>query len=639
MYIIILMIAIVLVSIIVSNQPLTDGLRKLNELNQMQVNLNRSIESLTTIQNLMIAQKPHLEAVKEATTIFDENLKQLKNSTTYLPAAKEAVSQILSVEEDYKASVSRFSKSLSPGETEAEIAALTLMYNEIYEALRSMHLDIRAQSERTFSSIYNQRFTPLYVGLIVSIVFVAFVFLYGLNLVKYIQASIKNLTIATEEISSGNFNYRAPLIGNDELSSVTEHFNTMVDVLNEKQSSLDKASERISRLQFITSSFSETLTSDEVCEIVLQQAFSIVGADAGGMAIINEETKMFEYRVFQGYGELSKPFEVYPVDSDIPIAHALKENAPLFYSDVSNIEDLYPEIKGYYDKRYLSLAVMPLTIGETKLGAVHFSFLTRKDFSQEDKNFLQAIARQTAQALHRSILFEKAKNAVSLRDEFLSIASHELKTPLTPLKLHLQSLIRIISKGEPTHDQLVKIATHSDRQITRISSLIEDLLDVSRITAGKLSLHKEKFSLPALIQEILVNYGEQIKRMNSTVHVEVEPDIIVNLDRLRIEQVLVNLITNAGKYAPGKPIEIKLKRINENKICLQVIDQGPGISNEDQKRIFNRFERVRSENNIGGLGLGLYISKQIIEAHGGHISVVSEPGHGAKFNLELPVES
>lgn len=229
------------------------------------------------------------------------------------------------------------------------------------------------------------------------------------------------------------------------------------------------------------------------------------------------------------------------------------------------------------------------------------------------------------------------REAVEVRDEFLSIASHELKTPITPLKLQAQQLWRMIEKGAVVDtERLKKFLSMWNRQLDRLSSLIEDLLDVSRITGGRLTMHAEEVDLTQLINEVIDRYQEQAVRSNCGLLVSLPDKLEGKWDRSRLEQVLINLITNALKYAAGKPIQISLSS-RDQKAFLSVKDAGTGISSENQGRIFERFERGGASDSVGGLGLGLYISRKIIEAHGGAIRVESELGKGANFIIELPL--
>lgn len=235
---------------------------------------------------------------------------------------------------------------------------------------------------------------------------------------------------------------------------------------------------------------------------------------------------------------------------------------------------------------------------------------------------------------------EAARNAVRLRDEFLSVASHELKTPLTPLSLKLQTLARE-AEAQPESSFVLKVRAHVEagrRQIKRLSDLIGDLLDVSRISSGQMKLHWEPVDLAAVVREVGARLEPEATRVESSLTWDVPEGLMLRSDRMRLEQVAENLLTNAIKYGAGKPIHVRLEASPE-RVTLSVKDQGIGISPEHQARIFERFERAVSERNYGGLGLGLYITRTIVEALGGTIRVDSQPGQGACFTVELPRES
>ncbi len=233
----------------------------------------------------------------------------------------------------------------------------------------------------------------------------------------------------------------------------------------------------------------------------------------------------------------------------------------------------------------------------------------------------------------------EAQKAVNARDEFLSIASHELKTPLTTLALQTQLLNRLIEQGrlntlsKEKQQDMLRI---SRQHLERLSLLIDSLLDVSRIGAGKLSLNKVDINLYDLIKDILDHFQMEFKEKGCPVELTGDTKVVGHWDKLRLEQIIVNLISNAIKFGAGKPITVTVSAEN-GKAKFTVQDQGIGISKDNQSRIFERFERAVSVNSFGGLGLGLYIVKELVETHGGHISVESELGEGAAFTVELPL--
>ena len=230
-------------------------------------------------------------------------------------------------------------------------------------------------------------------------------------------------------------------------------------------------------------------------------------------------------------------------------------------------------------------------------------------------------------------------HALSVRDEFMAIASHELKTPLTSLKLQIELYQRGIMKGDPSiysPEKINLLLDRNSRQIDRLTRLVDDMLDISRIRTGKLTLKKEDCDLSELLKDILNRTKEQFRASGSG-----EP-IVENVseargewDPLRIDQVMTNIITNAIRYGQGKPVSIKIKNYEES-VRISVKDQGLGIAKSDQEKIFQRYERGLIAREVSGLGLGLFICQQIVEAHGGNIWVESEVNQGATFFVDLP---
>jgi PAS domain S-box-containing protein len=235
---------------------------------------------------------------------------------------------------------------------------------------------------------------------------------------------------------------------------------------------------------------------------------------------------------------------------------------------------------------------------------------------------------------------EKAlEEALKVRDEFLSIASHELKTPITSLKLQIQTIQKRLQVGNgegPSPERLSKSLELSLKQIDRLAQLVGDLLDVTKATAQKLEFQLEPTDLVALTKEVIERLDGQIQEAGCEVIVKADAAVVGSFDRFRLDQVLINLITNALKYAPKQPVHIFINK-TDNRAVIAVEDRGPGVPEEMRGRLFERFERAENVRNIGGLGLGLYISKQIIEGHHGTIYAEDSPGHGARFVIKLPL--
>ncbi|MGK5088440.1 PAS domain S-box protein [Bdellovibrionota bacterium FG-2] len=289
-----------------------------------------------------------------------------------------------------------------------------------------------------------------------------------------------------------------------------------------------------------------------------------------------------------------------------------------------------------------SFMVVPLSSREYVLGALLIaSSQESRRYNVSDLEFAKELARRCSVALENARLYKEAQEAIRLRDDFLSIASHELKTPLTSLGMQIQLLDRMFEQGtlvNLTKEKASALFKISRQQLGRFSTLVNDLLDGSRIGAGRLTLNIEKVELSELIRGLIKRFEPELSRAECVVSVRIEGAIIGSWDRIRIEQVISNLLTNAMKYGAGKPLQITAK-LDGEKARISFQDHGIGVAKIDQARIFERFERAVSLKSFGGLGLGLFITRQIVEAHGGTIRVESELGKGSLFIVELPIKS
>ena len=237
----------------------------------------------------------------------------------------------------------------------------------------------------------------------------------------------------------------------------------------------------------------------------------------------------------------------------------------------------------------------------------------------------------------KAILYRQAREDVRARDEFLSIASHELRTPVTALHVQLQMLQRVVERaGASVPEPVQERVSALDRQVRRLAGLVEALLDLSRIRLGRLELAREALDVAALARDVAAPYQADPSMANGSRVEVIAPEAAVgSLDRVRIEQVLENLLANAVKFGEGRPVEVRVER-DGGLIRVTVTDHGVGIQADQRERIFGRFERAAPAQHYPGLGLGLYVSREIVEAHGGRIRADGKPGAGATFTVELP---
>jgi signal transduction histidine kinase/PAS domain-containing protein len=412
-------------------------------------------------------------------------------------------------------------------------------------------------------------------------------------------------------------------------------------LIAERNESLDV----LNTINSVGSSLSAELDLEKLVQKVTDAATQITRAEFGAFFYNVRNALGDSYTLYTVSGVPREEFARFPMPRATAVFSPTFEGTGIVRSDDITKDPRYGKNAPYRGMpeghlpvvSYLAVPVVSRS-GEV-IGGLFFGHSEAGVFAEKDERIVAGLASQAAIAMDNARLFEKATEAVRVRDEFLSISSHELRTPLTPLKIQLQTLARHLRKGtlrELPEDRLQKMVDTSERQVSRLTNLVEDLLDVSRISSGRLKLSFEDVDLAEVVREVVERYRPQLQAEKCEVHEHILPHLPARVDRLRFEQVLVNFLTNAMRYAGGKPVEISLTK-EEGMAALTVKDHGIGISREDQKRIFDRFERVASSANFGGLGLGLFIVQQIVSAHSGTVSVRSEPGEGSAFTVRIPL--
>jgi signal transduction histidine kinase len=292
-----------------------------------------------------------------------------------------------------------------------------------------------------------------------------------------------------------------------------------------------------------------------------------------------------------------------------------------------------PEVRPLLDRFKIStLIVVPLRVRDRILGTVSMSRADpSRPYTATDLLCVQELADRAALTIENARLYESAMRASRVRDHLLFVAGHELLTPLTVLRLQVSSMQRNDFDPARTASKLEMTA----RSLERLDNLIDKFIDISCISAGKLSFTPEAVDLVMLVRDVAGMFTERLEKSGCELELLAPEPITGVWDRVRIEQVITNLFSNACKYGGGRPVEVAVGRSGDMAF-VQVRDHGVGIAPEQQALIFQRFERAVADRNLGGLRLGLWICREIVEAQGGRITVESTPGEGSAFTVYLP---
>lgn len=390
--------------------------------------------------------------------------------------------------------------------------------------------------------------------------------------------------------------------------------------------------DRLSRLQAVTEALSRALTPAAVAAVVLEHGAKAMNADTCLVyTATSESLTLLGHRGLPP--EVASALATINGLADIPGIEAMATGEPVFAETHAEYCATFPVLAARSPRGGPQAAwAVPLVVADAIVGIVAMGYFHEHPFGIDEREYITTFARQCAFSLERARLYEQqralaeeARAAVRARDDFLSIASHELNTPLAALKLQLGRLLR----HPPPKEQLAHRLQMIDRQVDRLGGLVLELLDVSRLRADRTELTLEQVQLDALIADL----ASRLDNGSEKLRLSLIP--VTGLwDRMRIEQVITNLLSNALKYGAGNPVDVELTAGDD--VCVTVRDRGIGIAAEDQARIFDRFERAVSGPRFTGLGLGLWISRRLVEAHGGTIAVTSTAGEGATFVVRLP---
>ena len=316
------------------------------------------------------------------------------------------------------------------------------------------------------------------------------------------------------------------------------------------------------------------------------------------------------------------------------------KNIPIVFVSAAGREMNYA-FKGY-ESGAVDFLHKPLDIHavKSKVNVFVDLYRQRKAVRQQVEALEKSRREQEVLLAQLQVTQGELEHAVRMRDDFMSIVSHEVRTPLNGLILETQLRKMHLARDNAaafTMDKMQAMVERDERQIQSLIRLIEDMLDVSRIRTGKLSIRPNEFDLSRLVTTLVHTFASQINAAQSSINLRAEKPVVGQWDEFRIEQVVSNLLTNALRYGAKSPIDVSVYAEGKRAV-VEVRDQGIGISEENQQRIFLQFERVTAKHAVAGLGLGLFISEQIVAAHHGEITVHSALGEGALFRVSLPLE-
>ncbi|WP_224240366.1 sensor histidine kinase [Hyalangium gracile] len=328
-------------------------------------------------------------------------------------------------------------------------------------------------------------------------------------------------------------------------------------------------------------------------------------------------------------------------EASIGPSHVLRTGQPELIADVAERQAQLTQDPAH--QRFVSALglrsalYVPLRGHPGALGVLALGTLGRRRLGREDLVMAQELARRVSLVLDNALLFQEMQDAVRLRDDFLTVAAHELRTPLTTLQLQLGALTQRARRDSAAPDFSERLE-RCQRQVRRLGTLVEALLDVSRLSSGQMLLQPERVDLGELVAEVVDRHAAEAQGARCEVRLEARPGLYGQWDRLRVDQAVSSLLSNALKFGSGQPVEVRVTGAG-GVARVEVGDRGIGIPPEQLERIFERFERAVSSRSYGGLGLGLYLARRVAEAHGGHVWAQARPGGGAAFTLELPLES
>ena len=404
----------------------------------------------------------------------------------------------------------------------------------------------------------------------------------------------------------------------------------------------ESAANRTRQLQRLTSALAGAHSTADVAKVVVAVGLETLDAQASVGWLLAPDGHTLELVASLGYrGPRIDAFRRIPLDAKLPLCEALRTGAPMMLGSLDELERGYPLSSSAGSSEFASWAVLPFLLGGRGIGGVSLSFATPRVFVKEDRELLLSMMEQASSAFERCRLFEAEKTARALseetdrrKDEFLAMLGHELRNPLAPIQTALQ-LMRLRDEKSVLRERVI-----IERQVGHLQRLVDDLLDISRITRGRIDLKRERLEMADIAAQALEQVDPLFVQRKHRLHLQLaRPGLLVDGDPVRLAQVVANLLTNAAKYTePGGEIWVSVGREGAE-IVLRVRDNGAGIAPDLLPRVFELFTQATQTlaRAQGGLGLGLAIVQRLVDLHGGRVEARSDgPGRGSEFIVWLP---
>jgi PAS domain S-box-containing protein len=423
-----------------------------------------------------------------------------------------------------------------------------------------------------------------------------------------------------------------------ERKSAEEQRAALLDRERQARLEAEQALQQLRVIQSVTEAALEHLNLDELLAALIDRIVDQLGVDTAVVLLMSEDGSALVARAARGLeAEVESGIRI-PVGRGFA-GRIAQERRPIVLDEVRHSDVLNPILRA---KGLRSLLGVPLLTNGRVLGVLHIGSLSPARFTQRDVDGLVVVADRIALAIDRAQLFEtaraakheaaRAEEAVRIREEFLSVAAHELKTPVTAAKVATQLLKRMFASSALSEPQTQALES-VDMQITRLARLVGQLLDTVRIASGTLALDLDEVDLAELVRSVVTAIAPVAAQHRFVV--DAPQRMTALLDAPRIERVLTNLLDNAVKFSPeGGAVEVRLEKMDSTAL-LTVRDHGLGVAPEHRLRLFDRF--YQAHPNRSGLGLGLHISRDIVERHGGTIYLDPPPDGGSRFVISLPL--